>query len=144
MTRATGGYVITKMPPIMSGETSHTAALKRPVSQVDLQAINRLQDTGWRQPAAVGRHGGSLGPPDADRGTRNRLPRSGAGAHGDEDWAALSVDGRKACMAVRQKAHDTNASIAGREHAILNRLSAAQLYCIEVLYPRSTSRAFPG
>src|SRR5205814_2461787 len=49
MDTLTGGFLIHRAQPILRGLNGHTCDLPgRPISDVDLQATNRLQETPWR------------------------------------------------------------------------------------------------
>jgi DNA-directed RNA polymerase len=48
MPAITGGYLLHKRGLLRSAPHSHTTALERPVSQLDLDAVNAAQATPWR------------------------------------------------------------------------------------------------
>lgn len=127
MKAATGGFVIHKAPLVRAGLSSHTAALERPVSQVDLDALNAIQRTPWRinqwlldvVAEAWDRELPVGGLPVHRAGERpKRLP--------DDVWEAMGEDERKAHRRALSDVHGRLASLEGRRHATLDKLVVAQ------------------
>lgn len=122
-----GGYVITKHPLILASGAEHTAALEHPVSQIDLDALNHVSATPWRINGWLFDIANKAWVDDiALPGLRcaehvavpPRLP--------DAVWEGMSEAERREHVRHKREAHDANASLDGREHALLDQLSVAR------------------
>ena len=131
MQATSGGYVIMRDPLVRTSVEKHTAALDRPVSDLDLKALNAVQATPWRINRAIcdimaeawdrGRwHGEAF--PGIETGVAEPLaPRME-----DEVWNALSAADKKEMAAARARKHQRNAAITGRTYAFMDKLLVAQ------------------
>ena len=135
-----GGYLITKQPMIRARLNAHTTVLDRPVSELDLEAINAIQATPWAinrwvldvmlEAWASGKRLGGLevGEPLS---LPKRLP--------DAVWAAMPVADRGSHRHRLAAIHTANASITGRSQAVLDCLTVASELRNEpaIYYPHS-------
>jgi DNA-directed RNA polymerase len=111
MTQATGGYILLQSPLIRTGVHQHTSALKRPVSQTDLDALNAVQATRWRINQWVldamrevwidGRELAGL-----EKARTVPVP----GKLADDVWEAMSDADRKAHIGNLREIHERNAT----------------------------------
>jgi DNA-directed RNA polymerase len=122
-----GGYLLTKHPFILSSAAAaHTTELHRPVSDADLDAINRVQATPWRinrwmfdvitEAWAKGLN---------VKGLPTEQPVPIPPRMDDAAWASVSEEGRKAHLDAKRKAHEKNASRTGRLQALWDRMTVA-------------------
>lgn len=127
MTPSTGGFVILKTPLVRVGLSSHTAALDRPVSQFDLDALNAIQRTPWRinswlldvAAEAWDREIPVGGLPVFRPGERpKRIP--------DDVWQSMPEEDRKEHRKRLAAVHGKIASLEGQRHATLDRLMVAE------------------
>ncbi len=131
MQDTTGGYIISRDPLVRSTSEKHTTELDRPVSELDLKALNAVQATPWRVNRTIcdlmaeawdrARWNGETFP-GIETGVISDLPPRLE----DDVWNAMSPADRKARAVARAKVYDKNASITGRTYAFLDKLSVAQ------------------
>ena len=121
-----GGYLIHRLPLIRTGHNTHSAALDRPTSHADIDAINAVQATPWRVNTWIldvmqeaWTKGLRLGGLEVNEPlVLDRLP--------DDVWAGMSPGDRNDYIARRVEIHAQNAQIMGRSRAILDALSVAE------------------
>jgi len=141
-----GGQMRTKSPCVIyrpqlvrNGFNIHTAALSRPISQVSLDAVNRVQRTAWRVNTwildvmsecwAKGLRLGKL-----EVGEPLSVPRLA-----DDQWSVLEADAKRAHVDKLRKLHAENRTIVGRSQGVLNILEVAHELRNEpaIWYPHS-------
>lgn len=126
-TPSSGGYVILQAPLIRAGFNLHTSALDRPVSETDLAAINAIQQTPWRINRWILDVVCEAWDKDLDVGDLPvQRPNERPKRLGDDVWAAMDAPARETHREFLAEAHQTRASLEGRRHALLDRLSVAQ------------------
>lgn len=149
-TLVSGGYVINRSPMIRSGIHAHTSALDRPISQLDIDALNAVQATGWRinervldvmtdaWTRKIWNEGIELA--GMSEAVLNPLPERME----DDVWAALDPDSKKKYLQERGEIHGENMAARGRQQALLDCLSVARLmrHYPVIYYPHS--RCFRG
>lgn len=124
--KASGGYIIHRAPLVRTAVAAHTGQLERPVSQVDLDALNAVQAVPWRinkrifdvveQARALGLKLPSLPEPDTTP-IPERLK--------DDAWALLDPKERQAHTRARREAYDLQASTRGVAIAVRDRMDVA-------------------
>jgi len=127
LTKATGGYVLTRIPLVRTGFSRHTAGLDKPVSELSVRALNLVQSTPWRintwlldvlqEAFAAG-----IPLPGLEIEELPALPPR----QDDAVWAALSEDERAARIAQRREIHETRNGILGRHNALLDKLMVSE------------------
>jgi DNA-directed RNA polymerase len=140
-----GGYIIHANPLVRSGMNAHTSVLDRPISQLDLDAVNEVQETAWRISRPVldvmltcWEQGLPLGGLSVE--PLKELPAR----MGDEVWEGMSEDDKKVHRKLLGEIHSHNASSEGRQRSLLDTLSVAQDLMEQpaIYYPHS--RCFRG
>jgi DNA-directed RNA polymerase len=125
-----GGYIITRQPLILGH--GHTTDLPNPVSALDLDAINTIQETAWEVNSGVLRVAEDIwNDPNRD------WPGKGGKVHSrvipapmprmpKDAWEALTTEGRKAALKARREANSKRASSESRLDSAADRLVIAQ------------------
>jgi DNA-directed RNA polymerase len=124
--KTSGGYITHRRPLVRSGRHAHTTTLERPISQLDLDAINAVQRTPWTinkwvldvmlEAWTAGRRLAGLEVMEP-LGLPPKVPA--------EVWLGMPDDDRKSVIARRSEVYAQNATIMGRSTAILDALSIA-------------------
>lgn len=123
----TGGYLTHRRPLIRSAQNTHTSGLTKPISDLDLGAVNAVQNTPWR----INRwmldvmmdawtRGMRVGGLEVDE------PLSLPDRLADDVWAGMAPEDRSAYIGRRVEIHAKNAAIMGRSRAVLDALSVAE------------------
>ena len=126
--RYVGGYLHLSTDLIHNGPHRHTAALRDPLSEETLRAINTLQDTPWqinravydvmREAMEAGSRLGGLLPPAEPEFLGDLFP--------DEVWASMSKEAKAKEKARREKIHTENAHNESHRYAWRFRLDMAK------------------
>lgn len=123
----TGGYYLLDSPLLKTGVYQHTEALKRPVPDQQLLALNRIQSTPWKingRVLAVLKEAFESNSTLADLPSAHETPLPPMLA--EHEWEALSREEKAQVKLQRQKVWDLNASMVGRRESLMRKLQLSE------------------
>jgi DNA-directed RNA polymerase len=133
-----GGYSVLRVDALRGMKGEHTRALRRPLSEQSIAALNAVQKTPWalnRWLHDVAEEAQAAGSIIGDREEVVRIPKRLP----EGDWKGMRKEAQSAYAKSRREAFEHNASAQGQADALLNTLVAARQVREEAVlyYPHS-------